>query len=155
MSDERHLDPAGPVEPATAGPVVPTTPGPVEPVDPDALGVELGAVASAVDGVTRVQPRTGLGEMVQGALGGAVGGLRSLVGHRATSAVDRSAGPSGPVVGVALSDVEVRLTVDLCVAEAATAPVVARSVAEALLAHPALAGLPPASVDLRVVGVDP
>ncbi|GAB2976251.1 hypothetical protein [Frigoribacterium salinisoli] len=157
MSDGRHLDPAGPPEPA--GPLEPVAPGPgpddiVGPVDPDALGAALGAVAAAVEGVTRVQPRTGLGEMVQGALGGAVGGLRSLVGHRG-AAVDRTAGPSGPVVGIALSDVEVRLTVDLCVAEAATAPAVARRVAEALLAHPALAGLPPASVDLRVVGVDP
>ena len=154
MSDGRHPEPTDPAVPTDA--VFPTNPvGPLEPVDAGALGVELGAIAAGVDGVTRVQARPGLGAIVQGAVGGAVGGLRSLVGHGATSPVDRSAGPSGPVVGVALSDVEVRLTVDLCVAEAATAPVVARGVAEALLAHPALAGLPPASVDLRVVGVDP
>ena len=141
MTDARTPDPTDPV-------------GPLEPVDPGALGVALGEVAAAVDGVTRVQARPGLGALVHGALDGAVGGLRSIVGQRATSPVDRAAGPSGPVVGVVVSDVDVRVVLDLCVTEDATAPVVARRVAEALLAHPALAALPPASVDLRVVGVD-
>lgn len=144
-------DAVDPSDPTLADPDAIEEPaGPLEPVDPAALAAELGALAAGVDGVTRVQARPGVAAVVQGA----VGGLRSLVAGGAGRSADGPATPAGPVVGVAVSDVDVRLTLDVCVTEEATAPAVARRVSEALLAHPALAVLPPATLDLRVVAVD-
>jgi len=148
-------DAVDPSDPALADPDAIEEPaGPLEPVDPAALAAELGALAAGVDGVTRVQARPGVAAVLHGAVDGAVGGLRSLVAGGAGRSADGPATPAGPVVGVAVSDVDVRLTLDVCVTEEATAPAVARRVSEALLAHPALAVLPPATLDLRVVAVD-
>ncbi|WP_423920792.1 hypothetical protein ACPEEZ_14930 [Frigoribacterium sp. 2-23] len=97
-----------------------------------ALADELGALAAAVPGVVRVQARPGLGALIRGAL---------------------KPGRPVPVVGIAVAELETRVTLDLAVTDGAAGPRVARDVAQQLLARLDLEALPPASVDVRIVGV--
>ncbi|ROS49466.1 hypothetical protein [Frigoribacterium sp. PhB24] len=58
-----------------------------------------------------------------------------------------------PVVGIAVADLETRITLDIAVDESGSGPLVARAVAQALLDRVSGEPVPPASVDLRIVSV--
>ena len=58
-----------------------------------------------------------------------------------------------PLVGIAVADLETRITLDIAVDESGSGPLVARAVAQALLDRVSGEPVPPASVDLRIVSV--
>lgn len=138
---------------------------------PDLTGLadDLGALAAAVPGVVQVRARPGFAALASQVVAGAKrlrDDLRAVVGGGdggateagATDPVEppRASGPGGrsaPVVGLAVSDAELRITLDVAVSDEHAGPTVAREVAAALLAHEALADLPEARVDLRIVSI--
>lgn len=133
--------------------------GPDEARDLTALAEELGACAAGVPGVAQVRPRPGFAALAAQVVEGVRRwrDLRTVVGGGApASSAARGASASGasaPVVGLAVSDAEVRITLDVAVADGHAGPAVARAVVAELLAHPALADLPDAWVDLRIVSI--
>jgi len=134
---------------------------PDEARDLTALAEELGACAAGVPGVAQVRPRPGFAALAQQVVEGVRRwrDLRTVVGGGAPAAPGASApgasapGASASVVGLAVSDAEVRITLDVAVADGHAGPAVARAVVAELLAHPALADLPEAWVDLRIVSI--
>ena len=123
------------------------------------LAAELGALAAGCAGVLRVQARPGFGSLVREA----IGGLSAVVGGGSGES-DGGADPSStaaavasgrpvPLVGVAVSAAETRVTLDIAVGDDVSGPVVAREVAARLLDRVAAEPLPPASVDVRIVGI--
>lgn len=133
---------------------------------PDLTGLadDLGALAAAVPGVVQVRARPGFAALASQVVAGAQrlrDDLRAVVGGGdggATDAVEppRASGAGGrsaPVVGLAVSDAELRITLDVAVSDEHAGPTVAREVVAALLAHEALADLPEARVDLRIVSI--
>lgn len=75
--------------------------------------------------------------------------------ERADPASAEAAAPGRPVplVGIAVADLETRITLDIAVDESGSGPLVARAVAQALLDRVSGEPVPPASVDLRIVSV--
>ncbi|NRD26251.1 hypothetical protein [Frigoribacterium sp. VKM Ac-2836] len=150
----------------------------ISPTDLSLLAAELGEIAAAVDGVVHVRARPGFGSVVRSALQGlsAVVGGGGVVGstvqsddsvaaasgasdvpdaERAdpASAEAAASGRPVPLVGIAVADLETRITLDIAVDETGSGPLVARAVAQALLDRVSGEPVPPASVDLRIVSV--
>jgi hypothetical protein len=71
----------------------------------------------------------------------------------AEAAAAAAPGRPVPLVGIAVADLETRITLDIAVDESASGPLVARAVAQALLDRVSGEPVPPASVDLRIVSV--
>lgn len=154
---------------------------PISPADLSLLAAELGEIAASVDGVVHVRARPGFGSVVRSALQGlsTVVGGGGVVGstvqsddsaaaeagasaasdvpdaERADPASAEAAAPGRPVplVGIAVADLETRITLDIAVDESGSGPLVARAVAQALLDRVSGEPVPPASVDLRIVSV--
>lgn len=154
----------------------------ISPADLSMLAAELGEIAASVDGVVHVRARPGFGSVVRSALqglsavvggGGVVGSTVQSDGSAAGGAVSapevpdvERADPSSveaaaaaapgrpvPLVGIAVADLETRITLDIAVDESGSGPLVARAVAQALLDRVSGEPVPPASVDLRIVSV--
>ena len=147
------------------------------------LATELGALAAGTPGVVRVQARPGFGTVVRQALdgltavvgggdadeassAGAVGAAGATAAADAAGAAgvpgaDGTAGAAGvpggrsaPLVGIAVTRLEARVTLDIAVSDEAAGPRVAREVAERLLARLAdETDLVEPTLDLRIVGV--
>ena len=138
------------------------------------LAAELGEIAASVDGVVHVRARPGFGSVVRSALqglstvvggGGAFGALAPAAPagsapdaeladpSSAEAAAAASPGRPVPLVGIAVADLETRITLDIAVDESGSGPLVARAVAQALLDRVSGEPVPPASVDLRIVSV--
>lgn len=141
------------------------------------LATELGALAAGTPGVVRVQARPGFGTVVRQALDGltaVVGGgdadeassagAVGAAGAAGAAGVPGAAGAAGaagvpggrsaPLVGIAVTRLEARVTLDIAVSDEAAGPRVAREVAERLLARLAdETDLVEPSLDLRIVGV--
>lgn len=154
---------------------------PISPADLSLLAAELGEIAASVDGVVHVRARPGFASVVRSALQGlsTVVGGGGVVGstvqsddsaaaaagasaasdvpdaERADPASAEAAAPGRPVplVGIAVADLETRITLDIAVDESGSGPLVARAVAQALLDRVSGEPVPPASVDLRIVSV--
>ena len=130
-----------------------------DPLDDDRLSLlaaELGALAAACPGVQRVQARPGFGSLVRQAvegLGAVVGGGPGGGADASSSAAALEGGRPVPLVGVAVAEADTRVTLDIAVGEGAQGPAVAREVAARLLERVAAEPLPPASVDVRIVGL--
>ncbi|MBF4601822.1 hypothetical protein ITJ55_13485 [Frigoribacterium sp. VKM Ac-1396] len=71
----------------------------------------------------------------------------------AEAAAAAAPGRPVPLVGIAVADLETRITLDIAVDESGSGPLVARAVAQALLDRVSGEPVPPASVDLRIVSV--
>ena len=153
----------------------------ISPADLSLLAAELGEIAASVDGVVHVRARPGFGSVVRSALQGlsTVVGGGGVVGstvqsddsvaaeagasaaadvpdaERADPASAEAVAPGRPVplVGIAVADLETRITLDIAVDESGSGPLVARAVAQALLDRVSGEPVPPASVDLRIVSV--
>jgi hypothetical protein len=119
------------------------------------LAAELGALAAACPGVQRVQARPGVGSLVRGAVEGLTAVVAGPGGgaDASSSAVAPVGGRPVPLVALAVADAETRVTLDIAVGEGARGPAVAREVAARLLERMAAEPLPPASVDVRIVGL--
>ncbi len=154
----------------------------ISPADLSLLAAELGEIAASVDGVVHVRARPGFGSVVRSALQGlsAVVGGGGVVGSTvpgdgspaggaasapevpdveradpssAEAAAAAAPGRPVPLVGIAVADLETRITLDIAVDESGSGPLVARAVAQALLDRVSGEPVPPASVDLRIVSV--
>jgi hypothetical protein len=130
------------------------------PLDDDQLSrlaAELGALVAELPGVRHVRARPGFGRLVREALDGlsaVVGGGAGGGADAGSSAAATASGRPVPVVGLAVTRDETRVTLDLVVAETASGPLVAREVATRLLDRLASEPLPAASLDVRIVGVE-
>jgi hypothetical protein len=71
----------------------------------------------------------------------------------AEAAAAAAPGRPVPLVGIAVADLETRITLDIAVDESGSGPLVARAVAQALLDRVSGEPVPAASVDLRIVSV--
>ncbi|ARC58286.1 hypothetical protein AS850_14465 [Frondihabitans sp. 762G35] len=102
----------------------------------------LGDLAASVPGVLRVQPRPGVARLARRVMGGLAVAVTTGAGM-----------PSLPDVDIVVSKTETLVELDVVVDGEHPGPVVARTVAAALIDRLALEALPAASVDVRIVSV--